>query len=368
MRVAGNPTKQQLREECIVNDRWEAPLIKVQSLAYIVLQRPDVEQAARFFSDFGLLIDERTDSAVYLRGVSTAHQMMVIEKGAADIPRIGLLAEEADLETLAARFALPICQHSEALGGRYVRLEDPDGLVIEVCSGLKSLSPLPAQPPLPQWNGAGDNKVRVNQMARNPLRPAWVYKLGHTVRSVASMQASLNWYQQTLGMIVSDFQFLPGDPLPVVAFMRCDCGDKPVDHHTIAIGTAPLLGHMHSAFELDNLEELLIGNRWLADQGYSHSWGIGRHVQGSQIFDYWREPKGEVFEHYVDGDVFSAAEATGYHLFNSEAQHQWGPEITADVTGQNRPLQTLRSIARRLFTQDDITVGRLKRLLKAVNS
>ncbi|MEX6502558.1 VOC family protein [Pseudomonas zhanjiangensis] len=357
----------QLEADCIVSERASEPVVKVQALAYLVLTRPDLDEAARFFTDFGLLIDARSDEVIYLRGLSTAHQMLVLEKGAKGFARIGMLASEEDLETLSRRFAVPVQQHPDELGGRFVALKDPDGLVVEVCAGLKSLEAL-SEPEPRQWNHAGDNKLRLGDMAHSRLQPSRVYKLGHTVHSVASMQASLNWYQQTLGMIVSDFQFLPEDPLPVVAFMRCDCGERPVDHHTFAVATAPLLGHAHSAFELDDLEDLLVGHTWLKNKKYSHSWGFGRHVLGSQIFDYWREPNGDVFEHYVDGDVFAADHPTGYCLFDSHAQHQWGPEISKDITGQNRPLAVVRSVVKRLLRKDDLTLGRIKRLLKAVNS
>ena len=30
----------------------------------------------------------------------------------------------------------------------------------------------------------------------------------------------------------------------------------------------------------------------LAARGYPHAWGVGRHILGSQIFDYWRDPFG----------------------------------------------------------------------------
>ena len=41
-----------------------------------------------------------------------------------------------------------------------------------------------------------------------------------------------------------------------------------------------------------------------ARAGYFRSWGIGRHIQGSQIFDYWRDPDGFLVEHFTDGDMF----------------------------------------------------------------
>lgn len=30
-----------------------------------------------------------------------------------------------------------------------------------------------------------------------------------------------------------------------------------------------------------------LGHNWLAKKGWTNCWGVGRHVLGSQIFDYW---------------------------------------------------------------------------------
>ena len=46
--------------------------------------------------------------------------------------------------------------------------------------------------------------------------------------------------------------------------------------------------------------------------GYRHAWGLGRHIQGSQIFDYWRDPDRLMFEHYTYGDVFDATTEPGW--------------------------------------------------------
>jgi len=33
----------------------------------------------------------------------------------------------------------------------------------------------------------------------------------------------------------------------------------------------------------------MMGHEYMRSQGsYKHIWGIGRHVLGSQVFDYWR--------------------------------------------------------------------------------
>jgi len=50
------------------------------------------------------------------------------------------------------------------------------------------------------------------------------------------------------------------------------------------------------------LDSVAAGGEFLKDRGYKHAWGIGRHIQGSQIFDYWRDPDGFLVEHYADGE------------------------------------------------------------------
>ena len=66
----------------------------------------------------------------------------------------------------------------------------------------------------------------------------------------------------------------------------------------------PVNRYVHSAYQVCDLDALAAGGEYLREQGYFRSWGIGRHVQGSQIFDYWRDPDGFLVEHFADGDMF----------------------------------------------------------------
>ena len=53
---------------------------------------------------------------------------------------------------------------------------------------------------------------------------------------------------------------------------------------------------------------------------YQHAWGLGRHVQGSQVYDYWFDPWGHIHEHMCDGDQIN----------NTHEHRMWGP---GDQTG-----------------------------------
>ena len=74
----------------------------------------------------------------------------------------------------------------------------------------------------------------------------------------------------------------------------------------------------------------------LKKEGYNSEWGIGRHYQGSQIFDYWRSPFDQVHEHETDGDVFDntvppnivEVDKDGNPIEPEMGPSQWGPALS----------------------------------------
>ena len=94
---------------------------------------------------------------------------------------------------------------------------------------------------------------------------------------------------------------------------------------------------MHSAYQLTDLDEVAASGEYLRERGYRHAWGIGRHIQGSQIFDYWRDPDRLMFEHYADGDVFDSSMEPGWAPLSVSGLAQWGPKATAEFTGTRDP-------------------------------
>jgi hypothetical protein len=105
---------------------------------------------------------------------------------------------------------------------------------------------------------------------------------------------------------------------------------------------------VHSAYEVADLDALAAGGEYLREQGYLRSWGIGRHIQGSQIFDYWRDPDGFLVEHYADGDLFDSTLEPGWAPMTASGLAQWGPPAIKDFLGIKpgpQALAELRAIA-----------------------
>ena len=79
---------------------------------------------------------------------------------------------------------------------------------------------------------------------------------------------------------------------------------------------------------MQDYDAVHIGGQWMQEKGWNREWGIGRHLLGSQVFDYWRDPWGHMFEHYADGDLLTAASKPGNYPALPENLAQWGPPVT----------------------------------------
>ena len=116
--------------------------------------------------------------------------------------------------------------------------------------------------------------------------------------------------------------------------------------------------HEHSAYEVLDLDALGQGQQVLRAQGYRHMWGIGRHVLGSQLFDYWRDPDGFEYEHYTDGDLFTADHET--HVLAAHLRQPLG--LGHDAPASMKPKKNLRTLVRVLgliLARKAITLKRL---------
>lgn len=344
--------------------RHPTPTTKARQLGYLLFELPDLRKAGQFLRDFGLIPVSQNDDVLYARG--TQDSPFCYRAQLADTARfVGfgmIMGSRSDLEALST---LPGASGIEPLdypgGGECVRLRDPSGFVVEAVYGQSPAKSLPHRKAL-ELNYELKTP-RVNDTQRPPLTPPEVLKLGHVVLEVADFQATCGWYTRHFGFIPSDVQVLP-DGSPAVVFMRLDLGETPADHHTLAMAQGFMPQYSHSAFELVDADAIGMGQRVLRESGWKHAWGIGRHILGSQIFDYWNDPWGHKLEHYCDGDVFTADLPMGVHPVSREAMSQWGQKMPASFTRPKINVTTLRSALHHLKHSPDLTVRKLMTLAK----
>ncbi len=225
---------------------------------------------------------------------------------------------------------------------------------MEVVHGVEAAPVREAPPPVPV--NSFDRPARINCPRPAVLTAAWVRRLGHVVLGRQEFRRNASWYTSTLGLIASDVEVLAELGEPIVAFMRFDRGDVPSDHHSIVVAAAPEDGYIHAAFESTDVEGLGAGAEFLQQQGWVKSWGIGRHVLGSQLFCYHIDPHGFEVEHYTDGDMFDASYPTGYHEAGLPGLYLWGPTLPPHFIDTGMSPSRLGRVIRGLRERPEFTL------------
>lgn len=297
-------------------DRADRPL-GVHSLNSFMMAVPDLDEAQRFYTSFGLDV-EHVGKSLYLRTVGSSHIWATVLAGRRKkllAMRFGIYAQdvEAFTERLAdVRIAAP--DHGDP-GSIWV--QTPDGLTLEIAIGPKTAPDSKASFALPQRfsqaRGAGP---------RNSLAPVRPRQMAHLALFTASVPDAIAFYTKYLGLALSDRS---GDD---VAFLH---GRHGSDHHMIAVARSDGPGLHHASWDVGSLSDIGQGAMQMQAAGYSEGWGVGRHVLGSNYFYYARDPWGSFAEYSADMDYIAAD--TKWITSDSPPEdsfYQWGPPPPAD--------------------------------------
>jgi catechol-2,3-dioxygenase len=301
---------------------------KVIDVAYVRFAAPDLGVMSSFLADFGLASFEH-GASLYGFGAGDAPFIHVTEQGDSAFLALGFRAATlTDLETLACLDNREVKAFDGPGGGQIVSLTDPDGRCIEVIAGQMMRDKSHIGGDMRIWNHsrARERKGRATTIR---TRPSSVVRLGHCVLDVGDFRECELWYKERFGLLTSDeIELAPGHALG--AFFRCDRGAEPTDHHSLFLLQHPNgPGFNHAAFEVADLDDLMAGHDHLQSAGHTAHWGVGRHILGNQVFDYWRDPWGHVLEHWTDGDRLVAADGHATATLEELLGVQWGPAMMA---------------------------------------
>lgn len=307
-------------------------MITVTDIAFVRYQVTDLDRMESFLIDFGLHRSSRTADALYMRAAGPAHHVHISQLGAEN-KAIGFglnVSSAADLQKLATHLGLSVEENPEPGGGQRVRFTDPAGFLVDVIHDQQKLSPLPVRQPI-EMNFAADRK-RLGTVIRQKPQPSAVTRLGHVALLVADFPKTSKFYQEILGFRPSDMYWAGVEENTIATFMHCGLGTQWTDHHTIALITSQdgVSRFDHSAFEVLDLDDLVQGSEYLKSKAHQHSWGVGRHIQGSQLFDYWRDPFGNKIEHWTDGDLVNESTPVGKAAISGDELSQWAPPLNPE--------------------------------------
>ncbi|PKX90214.1 putative MFS transporter [Aspergillus novofumigatus IBT 16806] len=306
-------------------------LIRLVKLAHMRYQHPDLDAITVFLQDFGMKVVKRTDEEVWYRGYGTDQYVYYARRG----PKKQFLGGTFEVESyhdLERAANLPtgsaIQELKDAPGGGFmVTVKDPEGFPINLVYGQSPAAP-GEYPPKLVVNYESD-KPRVRHFQRFVPGPAAVHKLGHFGLCVQNFQEMVTFYTTTFNLVPSDFLYVEkdGNKKNVALFAHIDRGADYVDHHSFFMSTNPTSHVHHCSFEVHDFDTQNLGHQWLAKKGYESVWGVGRHILGSQLFDYWWDTTGNMIEHYADGDLVNEETPVGYGPAGDESLAVWGPEV-----------------------------------------
>ncbi|MEM7019482.1 MAG: VOC family protein [Pseudomonadota bacterium] len=296
----------------------------IVDILYARFRVADLAKQKDFLLDFGFIVEE-AGNLLLARGTDPNRYIYTAEEGEPAFLGLGFEAlSQKDLEQVAALDNAPIEDITLPGGGIAARLKDPDGNAIDLVHGIEkpeAIEPLDRQP-----MNLGEKRERFGERVSFEDNKAIVKRFGHCVINVNDFRTSEAWYKERFGLLTSDEVYIGTEDKVLGAFMRCNRGEKHVDHHTLFCVGAGQSSFNHAAFEVANWDSLMVSHYLLQKQGYEHRWGVGKHILGSQVFDYWKDPAGFTVEHFTDGDLIN--EAFGSHKAPVEqllASH-WGPE------------------------------------------
>lgn len=221
-----------------------SPKIKVVRLASVHYQHPQLETAAQFLKDFGLVEVSREDSRIYFSGFGADPYIYVAEQ--APGPRRAFLGgtwaveSEDDLHIAAAH---PDASEIEDVkgpgGGKKVTITDPNGFRVSFIYGqkLREDSSVEGTDRIvggeqPVLNLAVE-KPRQGKFRRFNYGPSPVHKLGHYGYFVpqSAYQATFLWYTSLTNLVPTDAVFDPKTGEDASCFMHIDLGMTYTDHH-----------------------------------------------------------------------------------------------------------------------------------------
>lgn len=292
-------------------------VLGIHSLDHFIMDVPDLAEAKSYFQLFGLDVrDEAGALGLYCFGDD--HRWAVIRQGTPK--RLAGLVFGCFADDLP-RFK----DHLESMGlaiegdDQSVRFKDPVGFPLEIRIAPRTanndLAPL-----LPE-GGSSEKRAAPLRSEAKPVHPA---RLSHLAMFTGELDASLDFYQKALGLRLSDRS------LDIVAFLHAPHGS---DHHTIALlgGTGP--GLHHSSWEMRSLNEVGSGAMHMAQNGFDYSWGMGRHVLGSNYFHYVRDPWGSWTEYSAGMDYIPVnMDWQGQDHHPEDSFYLWGPDVPAGFT------------------------------------
>ncbi len=295
----------------------------VHSIFQFGLAVPDLAEQERFLTAFGVA-PKRVGDRIEIRAEGSDHVWATIlksETAKKKLQFISLGCYEQDYGKIR--------QQVEAAGGVFSNghpagpaggfwFRDPFGLLVQVLVAPKTMPD--SKTMMEDLNVPANARGAPARSAAPKVRST---RLSHMALFTPDLDRSLDFYTRALGMRLADRSG------GIIAFTY---GRHGSDHHMLAFAAGPAPGLHHSSWDMPSIESLGLANTQLRAAGYNIHWGPGRHVLGSNYFNYTSDSYGQIWENschidYIEKDA--RWEVANYA--DEDAFYLWGPDVPVEM-------------------------------------
>ncbi|MFM2485211.1 VOC family protein [Celerinatantimonas yamalensis] len=143
-------------------------------------------------------------------------------------------------------------------------------------------------------------------------------RIQHCAFATTNIERMLDFYQNTIGYLVSDNVFDEHQKL-TTTFLRSDH-----EHHALAIFQAKEKWFDHHCYESSNWNAIRDWADHLSTFDIPLQWGPGRHGPGNNLFIFIHDPDGNWLEISAELQTISADAPTGEWIHESKTLNYWG--------------------------------------------
>lgn len=301
----------------------------VHSLDRFVLSVPDLRDAERFFTAFGLEV-RASNGRLDLYTAGHPQCWGAVHAGTGTGKRLEYLRfgiDLQDMERIRARIASAGlgCEPHPLGEDSGLWLRSPDGVPLQLVVAPK-VSPSHKTPHATAAPVVAGNRAAPARSQMKPVRPR---SLSHILCFTPDVDRMIRFCSVVLGLRLSDRS---GD---AIAFLH---GAHGSDHHLIAFAKSSGPGLHHTSWTVDSMDQVGSGAEQMRAAGFTRGWGIGRHVLGSNYFHYVRDPWGSWVEYSFDMDFVphDLDWPAGDHAAE-DSFYAWGPSVPEDFTNNHEP-------------------------------
>ncbi|MDQ3060019.1 MAG: VOC family protein [Pseudomonadota bacterium] len=289
----------------------------VHSIDHFALAVPDLQEQARFLEALGLRVERQSERLLLRTGDSDHIWAIILPGERKKLAYVAMACYDSDLEQIRTQV--------EQAGGSFEAahpagdaqgfwFRDPDGILFQVKAGAKTQPD--AKSRMPELSIASNVRGAPARSAARTVHPT---RLSHMALFSSNVTQSLAFHTQALGVKLADRS---GE---IIAFTY---GRHGSDHHLLAFLASGGPGLHHASWDVPSVEDCGLGNTQLRAAGYARHWGPGRHVLGSNYFNYAKDSFGQWWElsahiDYIEKD----ADWVVANFSDEDSLYLWGPDL-----------------------------------------